>query len=302
MNFFKKNYLTIIIFILCSFFIIKSDYKIYKQEQNFKNNINEKIEYCKLNIENINEEDIQICQKLINGEYNLKKDFYEKFSNILDWDIYYFNILASLILFVISLHSITKIFKDKISLLMLKRQKYFSFFINILKSAYKYIFFWPLIVLVLCIVCLRNTVFNPTLSIESVVWNIDLMSTPVLFIFLYILNIIFHSGFYINIGLIIARYKHNYPIAVILSFLTIIAIELFFEIVVNGIIFGHLLNDYSSGLIFNIVNLFVFNTSEVGGVVNLLIFSFVCFFISLICVFLCYKNKEKLIIDCEKNN
>lgn len=302
MNFLKKNYLTIILFVLCSFLIIKSDHKIYKQEQVFKKNLNEKIEYCKLNIENMDDNDSQICQKLIDGKYNFKKDFYEKFSNILDWDIYYFNILASLILFVISLHSITKIFKDKILLLMLKRQKYFSFFINILKNAYKYIFFWPLIILVLCIVCLRNTVFNPMLSLESVVWNIDLMSVPILFIFMYILNIIFYSGFYINIGLIIARYKHNYPIAVILSFLTIIAIELFLEIVVNGIIFGKLLNDYSSGLIFNIVNLFVFNTSEAGGVVNLLIFSFTSFFITLICVFLCYRNKEKLIIDCEKNN
>ena len=141
MRFLKTNYLSIILFIICSFLIIKSDYKIYKQEQIFKNNLNEKIEYCRLNIENMNEDDRQICQKLIDGEYKFKKDFYEKFSNILDWDIYYFNILASLILFIISLHSITKIFKDKISLLMLKRQKYFSFFINILKNTYKYIFF-----------------------------------------------------------------------------------------------------------------------------------------------------------------
>lgn len=282
----RINYLTLIIFILCSFFVLKADYKIYKQEKIFQNNIEKKIEYCNSNSNNISEEESKTCQKLINGDYNLKKEFYEKLNDILGWNLNYFNIIASLILFVLALYSITKIFESKIALLMLKRQKYSSFLVYIFKKAYKYILFWPFIFLLIVIVCLRGTIFDPIISIDSVIWEINLMSKPILFIFLYILNIMFYSAFYLNIALIVARYKHNYPISVILSFLSVIAIELFLEIVINDFLFAKLFHNYSLGLLFNIINLFTFNTSEVGGVGNLLLFSFMCFFISLILVFL----------------
>ena len=99
----------------------------------------------------------------------------------------------------------------------------------------------------------------------------------------------------------VVRKQHNYFLAVIESFLVIIGIELFMEEVVYQLFFNLLLKDYDTGLLFNIINPITFRVGECGGVARLLIFSFLCFLISAIGVMFIYHNKEKLVIDCEKN-
>ena len=74
---------------------------------------------------------------------------------------------------------------------------------------------------------------------------------------------------------------------------------MFLEIVVNGLIFG-LVFKSEVGNIFNIMNLLIFNINY--GVSKLLIFTISFFLLTFILVLILYKNKEKLIIDCEKNN
>ncbi len=303
MKYLKKNYFFLIFFAFCLTLVLISNYRIDTISKNNKLAFQEKIKYCQEKIDDLDLEEREKCERFIGvGDIETRKEFYEKYDFMFSFEMSYFAILASLILITLSLQEVTKVFRDKVSLLMLKRENYFSFIKKIFLNAYKYIWFWPLIVLIIIFCALNNSYFDPITSTQNAIWPIALMNKPFLFFALYILNILLISGLYINIGLIIARYKHNYVVAVILSFLTVIAIELFFEIVVSGLFFGNLLHNYDAGLIFNIINLFVFNIAEANGVFNLLLFSFSCFFISFIIVCLCYKSKEKLVIDCEKNN
>ena len=95
------------------------------------------------------------------------------------------------------------------------------------------------------------------------------------------------------------RKQQNIIKAIILSVLVFVGIEVFLEIVVNGLIFG-LVFKSEVGNIFNIMNLLIFNINY--GVSKLLIFTISFFLLTFILVLILYKNKEKLIIDCEKNN
>lgn len=125
------------------------------------------------------------------------------------------------------------------------------------------------------------------------------MENPILFIVGYILNITLYSFSFINISLIVARKHHNIIAAVIVSILSYIGIQLFLEVVVNALICQKLLHK-SIGHLFNIMNLYTY--SDQFGILALLVFSILVFVVTCLGVIFSYKNKEKLIIDCEKNN
>lgn len=101
-----------------------------------------------------------------------------------------------------------------------------------------------------------------------------------------------------NISLIASRKQHNFVLASVVSFLTIIAVELSFECILCPILntithsdIGHMFNILSYGIA-------VFNAY---GYLPPIIFSLSTATISYIIARLAYKDKEKLIIDCEAN-
>ena len=105
---------------------------------------------------------------------------------------------------------------------------------------------------------------------------------------------------YVNIGLCVARKHHNYFIAIALTLLSIIGIELFLEVGVSVLIFNIILNNHTNvGILFNIINMVAFNDQYGFG--TCMIVPSILMIISSIVVFKFYKNKEDLIIDCEKN-
>ena len=128
------------------------------------------------------------------------------------------------------------------------------------------------------------------------IFTMIILGLLILFVFLYLINITIYSLSYINISLIVLRKQQNIIKAIILSVLVFVGIEVFLEIVVNGLIFGLIFKSE----IFNIMNLLIFNINY--GVSKLLIFTISFFLLTFILVLILYKNKEKLIIDCEKNN
>ena len=145
------------------------------------------------------------------------------------------------------------------------------------------------------------TTFDPSYAIfyETCIWDSNIINYPFIFLLLYLINIILYSISFINISLIVARKQHNYIKAIILSYIVYVGIELFFELIVNELILK-IVFKAQFGYLFNIMNLFTFNTDY--GVFNLLLFSFIFCVFTFIILILKYKNKEKLIIDCEKNN
>lgn len=298
----KKNKLAIVMIIVISIIILFSVNSVLKDVEKSNAYRVQLIQQCEKNVENKSSDEgyTKMCKEVIENK-NIKIDFYTIFSELLVWKIHYFNAIAFLIITIPTLFNICKILKNKHILNSLTRENYNSFIKKYLKTAYKYIWILPFIAIFAIFLIGINSTFSPEYSIKfsTVVWSKELISNPIIFIILYILNIIFYSFTFVNISLIIARKQHKYIPCVILSYIFYIGLELFLEIGLNMLV-SNIIFKSDFGIIFNIMNLFMFN--DVFGVSTLLLFSFIVMLISFIFVYFMYKNKEKLIIDCEKNN
>ncbi len=303
---FRKN-LLVIIFLLLGFVVAGQIFFINNKNITSEIKIIEKTKkYCINNIENITQDEAkQSCEKIMNNDYVIQsQNFYVKFASSYLDVIGYFNIVASLIIFIVSIYKVVNVFKDRVVISVLEREKYSHFIRKLIFKMYRYCWFWVAIMLLIFGVCMINSTFDSETLINSgMSWKKSLMDNVPMFIFLYLLNILIFTIFYLNIALIAIRKQHNYFLAVIKSFLIIIGIEIFLEIVVQSIFFGKILGNYDAGLVFNIMNLFSFNVDEYShGLVSLFSFNCICLLISYLVMYMAYHNKEKLIIDCEKNN
>lgn len=195
---------------------------------------------------------------------------------------------------------ITKYLKNRIILNENNRMQYKRSLKNVLKNAYSAAFIMPIVMSVLFLIGALYTQSFTVLDFEwgSVLWSESTINNPMIFIVSYLFNYLLISLTYVNCVLIVARKYHSYIITTILSFLLVLGIELFLEIVVSSIICFHFLHT-EIGIVFNILNPMAFN--DAFGILPLLSFSLIMCVLSFILVYFSYKNKEKLIIDCEKN-
>ncbi len=299
-KFIKSNFILIISFLILLIILCVNSANYIKESEARKNNSLQMEQFC-LNVSyEENPQYEEICKGIL-YEATLSLDFYTMFVNVVTFG--YKNIGFVLFLFVSmpSLFYVCKYLKNKQILNEITRNSYKKNIFKIIVQAYKPIFIVPIIILISFIICSFYTKnFDPTYSLfySSAIWQESTMRNPSLFLLLYFLNTIIHSILYINIGLIIARTKHNYFVAVILSFLAFIGIEAFLEIAINGILFFSILNS-EMGALFNIMNVFTFN--DTYGIGSSMIVPLCLMIISCLLVYFRYKNKEKLIIDCEKN-
>lgn len=300
-NFIKNNWLIII------FTIIIFGYLFYNCNQYVKNeNIGiaetKKVkEKCENEWKDTEDKSIiEYCQ-IVKNSANVQIDFYTKMTNMIVTRVRLLNPLAFIILIIPTLVGVCKKLKNKYIINCVPRESKRDIFIDFFKTSYKYIWLLPLVALVLILFCAFNTTFIPKFGLENStsIWSSSIVYKPFLFIILYILNIFIYSIVYINIGLIAARKIHNYIGVIIISILIYLGMDLFFEVIVNGIILNMLFKvDYSSLLL--TINLFTFN--DTYGIPLLLTFSTFLLIITSIIVYFSYKNFEKLVIDCEKNN
>ena len=241
-----------------------------------------------------------VCEKYT-SERRLTLDFYTMFCNIMLFGYEKVSFVIFLFIAVPALVPICQYMQNKQILNEGTRESYRKSIGRLFSKCYKTVFILPIVVVMAYIVCIVYTKnFNPEYSLYygSASWSESTMSMPLLFLTMYLLNIIIHSILYVNICIIVARKYHNYFIAVILSFLSFIGIEAFLEIGISGILFFSLLHS-ELGLIFNIMNPIAF--SDVFGFGTCMIVPLSITIILSVIIYFCYKNKEKLIIDCERN-
>lgn len=303
MKFIKNNFL-LILFLILGIFVAFKVYNLSNQIiMNEKETLDQVAEICEQGKDDPEISNSEACLDYFDDGFKTETtNFYYKLDNHLVFELRPFNLLAPLVLIIMSLFGVVNIFKERSAILMLKREKYSTFLRKLFIKIYRYVWFWPLIMLIIITLFSHNATFDLE-NLSEMYYGETLMRNAPLFIFLYLLNILIFSSFYINIALIIMRKQHNYALAVIESFLLIIAIELFLEIIIGNILFGLILNDVQTGLVFNISNAFTFNITEYShGVISLFTFNISCFIISSIVVYFMYRNKEQLVIDCEKNN
>ena len=290
--FLKNNYLLIISFlILLSLLIMgynkyvatKEDYVTYMQNYVDEN--------CQ------NEEDFSkpLCYEFKDGVS--ADDYFYAFSEVMDNSFFSITLELSVFIVIPSLYFICKYLHSKVIKNDLTRMSYKKIKFKLFKEAYKSALLLPIITIIAIILCYICT-GSFTSDINSAAWSAETLSKPFLFLTVYVLNMLFHSIIYVNICLCVARKNHNYFIALILSYLAIFGLEVFLEIFLGGIIFSVLLKTRNTSL-FSIINMITFN--DTSGMFSVIGFSFMLALITTILVILLYKNKEKLVIDCETN-
>lgn len=300
---FLKNNLMIIIIILVILGIFVYNFVDFKNNQKLlAEGKEETIAYCEslLSDPDANPELIESCENVI-AQKDVELDFFSALSDFVVYRLSFLNPIAFLIVVLPSLYYSCKIIKNKLIINAKTRMNYLDFIKMLIKSAYRYIWILPLLTLILFIFLLFNTSLDSTYSLlnDTAIWGTYILNHPIVFIILYFINIILYSCAFVNLGLIVARKQPKYILTIIFSFLSYIGIELFLELVVNVIIFQNIF-DSEIGYLFNIMNMFTFK--DTFGIEKLMIFTVGIFVVSCIGVYASYKNQEKFIIDCEKNN
>lgn len=237
----------------------------------------------------------EICLKAINEE-KTKRDTLTTFNEILndsEYSFIYFLAVPFLII-MSSMYEISKRFKSGEIKNRLTRESYNNYIKDVFKSSYKSVILWPLITIyVLVFSYMISGTFE--VSAETIAFTKEILSHPALFIFSYLLNTILMSIFYINIGLILVPENRNYLVTVIETIMVYYGITLtntFF-------IISFVLKDFKdSEKYFDFFDMYTYNDRE------LIPFNLLCLgvsLISLLLVYLKYKNKEKILIKLEKN-
>ncbi len=296
----KRNWLVILIFILVMIPIYKYRLNFVEFLNNEKSNRAQVVEFCNSGEIPVSAEDW--CQDQLNYINSFKGyDFYVMLTQMVVFGVRFLNPFSFLLLVIPTLINVCKILKRKYIINATTRESYHSFLKDYLKKAYKYVWLLPLIALIIIGVCIATTTFDHSYSLNNpfdIRWDYAVIKNRYLFILGYTFNILLYSFFFINLGLIVARKYQNTVIAIIISFLSYVSIELFFEFILKKLIYFFFNNDI--GNIFNVMNMWTYSDS--WGLGPLFAVSIGMCLLSFIGVYLSYRDKEKLVIACEKNN
>lgn len=256
----------------------------------------------KENQEDSSEEKIEWCKKILLSdlsEYDTNtSDAYEMYV-LEDLRIFFGEFIIIAVVISGSSYYITKYLKNRIILNDITRENYKKIIKKLFLLAWKYALLIPAMLITIFITI---SLFVDHFQVSSDMLRFS--SFDGIFqnnLLLYLLSILIQSCIlsliYINVNLIVSRKEHNYILSVITSYIFIIGIEIFLEATIVNL-FGKF--NFGIGHLFNILNLYTNPYGEYNfGYVFIL---FGILLISFIPLFFVYKNKEKLIIDSEKNN
>lgn len=252
--------------------------------------INEIINECKS--ENISIERKEYCENIIKNA-NTNKDYYYTVSELESGLNKVYPFIFIFISFPV-LYYVCNMFKSRVVNYELTRQNYKTFRKKLLMNSYKSSLL--MIIIYLTIVIISYIYCNGFIASTEYIPNN--VSNPYTFILINLFKILVLSLTYVNISLIVARQNHKLYISLILSLLLFYGIEL-----LSGYFIGTLLLDkifdlnISSNI--SIYNLFV---SDLTNPLVHIIYPLFMFIVTIFIMNYMYKSKEKLVIDCDKNN
>lgn len=297
----KSKIAAIIIIIVAIILSIIVNANQSKEIQRYHDNLKKEIVKCNENIDNIDKiDDYETYCDQIKKNENIKVDTLTSFSNILIFRLKFINPMAILLVLIPSLIEPIYILKNKYIINCNNRIGYKKFFIFFVKTAYKYVWILPLTGILIYIPTLFYSTLSPQYQLINgyTFWETNLIKYPFAFIALYSLNLLMYSITFVNMGLICSKKKPRYLLSIIFTYIIYVLIQLFFELIINDYILISIFHT-EFGYIFNIMNMFIF--SDQFGLTNLLIFSFIIMVLSFFGLYFSYRNKEKFIIDIEKN-
>ena len=294
-RFLKNNILIIVIIVIVSIIFLNGGYKSLQEYKGYVNAEQQLIKECER--EGTNQK--EWCEEAIKNK-DVELDFYTVFADALTWQVQYIGLVAFLIVVIPTMIKVCKKLKYKQIINSNSRESYHSFLKKLLKTAYQYIWVLALLSLIMMIPIMMNTSLNPEYAIikSHGMWQSNIIYHPVLFVIAYLINVTLYSMIFVHIALLVARKQQKTIPCIIISYVLYLAIEIFLETVVKVIIFQRIFHS-EFGMIFNIIN--VFGMNDLYGVGPLLLVNLCMVLVSFGLVYLAYKDKEKFVIQCEKN-
>lgn len=294
----KDNWLLIIIFLVLLSIFLFNTYKYLSNAHKLEKTSIEASEICSKN--DITEDMLEYCEEVEKAP-TYKIDFYSMFYSTYSQGYNFMIFIIFLLITIPSIRIVCPFFKNNILKTTLTRQSYRKVIIKLFAKAYKSALLLPILTIVAFIICFISTGnfdFNNAIEGNFVSWSKGSIQSPFLFMFVYTFKIFIISIIYINISLIICKKNHNFVTATILSYLCFIAIEIFLELIGNTLIFTVILNS-GFGIVLNI--LAIFSLFDYYGLAYSILIPLIFFVITSVIVCFEYKNKEKMLIECEKN-
>lgn len=260
------------------------------------------IEDCnKKNEEDFSEEKIKFCNKMIESdlsEYDLNAyDGYEFY--IVDYLRTYLNEFIIIAVVISgSAYYVTKYLRNRIILSEINRKSYKKIIKHLFFSSWKYSILIPL--MLITIFCIINIFIGGSgfkIGLSELTGTIFKNNLLLYFLVVLIQSFIL-SLIYVNINLTISRNEHNYILSIIKSYIFVIGLEIFFEVIVSPFLYRTFKS--GAGIYFNIINIYNYTNLEDGlsslfVLIGIMLFSFVPLFLK-------YRDKESLIIASEKND
>ena len=297
MKFVKRNYLFIIITFILILFLSFNFISYQKNRQLEYEHDNTLITNCFKNEEKYSPGACIKLQEEITNKYKTKPSFYDTVSNILDNNFMFLDLILFLLIVIPTLYNLNDLLSDKTITHNMVKESFSKIKFNIFRKGYRYIWFYPTIILFFFIICLFISTNKETSTFLYT--NINLPSSPIYVIIMYLLNTLFLTGTYLNLALIGLRIKPNYFLAILTSLLIFLITEVFLSIFINKLLIYSILNKTNYQGLFSIIGIFNIKIDNVINF-NLRVFiSFIIFLITFIITYLMYKNKEKLVISME---
>lgn len=299
-KFIKNNYITIISFSILLIFAIYNIVNYINWYNNYAKVVGQNIEECK---EGYTEEQKESCETLLKqaNTEEISSDYYYMSREVLsNFGIIYY--VTFLFITIPVVYNVCKVFKNKELIYELTRQNYSDFKKKLFKEAYLKSLIIPSILLIIFIITFifcKGSAGNIYFKEFMEEGFLERVISPLLYTFTILVRAFLMSIIYINISLIVVRKNHNFYIASILSYLLFIGIEVVLEGVIGRIILNNILKTDSMEIYINILNMFNLNLGK--GYIMLYIPIIIILILSFIILHIKYKDKEKLIIDCEKN-
>lgn len=296
MKFITNRYIIITIFFIILIILVNSKLNFWIETEQYNASWSENFKNtCRDNIEEINDESYtKACEEAWSTDQTYQVSFYTLFHAGFVYELHNLNIYSFFIV-ILPIACFVCFQIRYASKNFLTRESYEKFKKKLFRKSYAPLLIFPILLLYVFMVCYLN---SETFEVANKVWMSSTTQNVFIFIIAYILNILLYMSTYIHIFLTVARKKHNPVVAVLISFLIVIAIELFLEIVVNNLFFINIFNS-GFGIQFNIINSFTFNDQY--GMITTLLFGLFWCLLSGIIMRVSYRDKEKFIVDCEKD-
>lgn len=257
----------------------------------------EQIEDCKSRKEEYSkEEEREYCSKKLKHQefvisYAETKKYYDDFIPFSS------NFFIIFLIVLASCYYNSKYLKNNIISYDLARENYKKVKYKIFCSAWVSALVVPFFMVIKLIICFVLCFYQKGTT-DILLWETT-STFNALYLFVDIIIALVDCLIITNICIVVMRKQHHFILSSILSYLCVIGIELFLEIVIDGLLINKIFGT-DFGLVFNIITFGHFPDSY--GIAPPLLVSLGIFIVTSLFVMRSYQDKEQLVIDCESNS